>query len=801
MTTTTLAKRTTPSATPTTPMQAGTPVQAGVPALLPMLLATDLDGTFLAGSAGERQRLYRMVEAHPEIQLVWVTGRGLEAVLPLLADPALPRPDYVVCDVGATVVRTHNMQPVQPLQWEIESRWPGERAVAQAMSAFDGLVRQDVPQQRRCSYYCDPAHLATLRPDIEAAAHALDCEVLYSADRYLDILPRGTDKGRTLEALTRHLEVDRARVLVAGDTLNDLSMYTAGFQGVCVGASEPSLLDATSGLEHVFHAQAPGCGGILQAITHFALLDPSQVTRYAVAPSVPGQAGLVMVYHRLPYEEHVVDGEPVRRTHSSPNGIIPSLLSFFGDGHPGSWVAWSTEEREGVPFERHTGVDAERYPNLTAARVQLTRHEVDVFYKRFSKEAFWPVINTFWERARFDEGDWQVFRRVNQRFAEAAAEEAGPGATVWIHDYNLWMVPATLRELRPDLRIAFFHHTHFPSGDVFNIIPWRREILASLLACDYIGFQVPRHVENFVDAVRGAMPVEVTARTACAPRYLTYGCAVGVDTMATELRTDNRRVGLGAHPIGTDVSRIRECLQTPQVQEDIATIRAEIGVRKLVLAIERLDYSKGILEKLLAFERLLTENPQLRGEVTLVMVCVPAAKEMTIYRALQTQIDQAVGRINGHHSSLDWTPIRFFSRPLPFADVVAYYTAADVMWITPLRDGMNLVAKEFVAAHGLHGSSGVLVLSEFAGAAAEMKGALLTNPHDPVDLTNTLLQALTMTPHECEGRQRNLFEIVSHYDLARWGSDFLDAVAARGEATTLPPIAMDGDNAPREALH
>jgi trehalose-6-phosphate synthase len=253
---------------------------------------------------------------------------------------------------------------------------------------------------------------------------------------------------------------------------------------------------------------------------------------------------------------------------------------------------------------------------------------------------------------------------------------------------------------------------------------------------------------------------------------------MGVETMVTEMQVGERTVRLGAHPVGTDVGRTRECLALPHVRENIAKIRAEIGERKLVLSVERLDYGKGILEKLLAFERLFETEPELQGKVTLVMVCVPAAKEMTIYRALQTQIDQTVGRINGRYSRLDWTPVRFFARALPFEEVVAHYAAADVMWITPLRDGLNLVAKEFIAAQGVCGGDGVLVLSEFAGAAAELKGALLTNPHDPNDLVKILVQALTMTAEEREGRQRNLFEIVSYYDLARWGRDFLDAVAA-----------------------
>jgi trehalose-6-phosphate synthase len=216
------------------------------------------------------------------------------------------------------------------------------------------------------------------------------------------------------------------------------------------------------------------------------------------------------------------------------------------------------------------------------------------------------------------------------------------------------------------------------------------------------------------------------------------------------------------------------------VATDIARIRDEIGQRKLVLSIERLDYTKGILQKLHAFERLLDDSPELQGRVTLVMVCVPAAKEMTVYRPLQQQIEQAVGRINGRLSRLDWTPVRFFSRVLPFASVVAHYAAADVMWITPLRDGLNLVAKEFVAVQGLNEGDGVLVLSEFAGAAAELKGAVLTNPHDPADLVRSLNQALAMTPPEREDRQRRLYDIVRHHDLSRWGREFL--AAAQGDS-------------------
>lgn len=742
-----------------------------------MLLATDLDGTFLAGDDEARRTLYRLIRRHPGIQLAYVTGRGLESVLPLLADPALPKPDYIICDVGATVVDGASRRAVQPLQAQIENSWPGEHSVREQLAGIPGLIHQDVPQERRCSYFCEPG---AVTESLRERAERIGCDLLFSAGRYLDVLPRGVNKGSTLRALVEHLGFSSSKVLVAGDTLNDLSMYQQGFKGVCVGDSEPALLEATRGLSTVMHATRPGCGGILEALTHFGFLGEQGVAAETVVGPRHGKAELVMLYHRLPYEEiPQPDGSVKRQRPRSPNGIIPTLLSFFGKGQPGAWVAWSVQE-PGETFQTHTDVDPERYPDLTSVRVPLSNKQVDIFYKSFSKEAFWPTLHTFWERARFREDHWQVYLEVNRRFAEAAAAEAAPGALVWIHDYNLWMVPAFLRELRTDVRIAFFHHTYFPSADVFNVLPWRRSIIGSLLQCDYIGFHIPRQTENFVDVVRGVAPVKVLSRSNCAPRFLTYGCAVGLEEMTTALEVHGRRIGLGAHPVGLDMARVQACLDDAAVRNRMEELRAALNGQRLILSVERLDYTKGIFEKLQAYEQLLMVQPELHGKITLVSVCVPAAREMSVYDELQVQIEGIVGRINGRFGRIGWTPVQFFFRYFDFEEIVAYYVMADVMWITPLRDGLNLVAKEYVAAQGLTGGRGVLVLSEFAGAAAELRGALLTNPHDVKNLSQVCYHALNLGRAEARSRLRLMFDIVRHHDLQRWGDDFLRA--ARGDS-------------------
>ncbi len=738
------------------------------------LLATDLDGTFLGGRQADRLALYRALRARDDVRLVFVTGRGVETVLPLLGDPLIPDPEFIIADVGATIVAAEGLRPVPEIQWPIDRAWVGADAVLDAVGHLEGLERQPVPQERRVSFYVtDDAMEAEVRRRVAG----LEVDVLRSADRYLDVLPRGVSKGSTLRHLVAHLGTPDAAVLVAGDTLNDLSLYETGFPGVVVGQAEPALVAATRDRATVHQASAAGAGGILEALR---LRTPGD--RFAASRRLPpsGDAQLVVVYHRLPFEERLEDGVVTRRAHTSPNGIIPTLLGCFEGGRPGSWVAWSTHHAPHATAPTHALVDEERFPNLVAAKVPLEPDDVERFYKKFSKEAFWPVIFSFVDRAQFRAADWEHFVGVNRRFAEAAAAEADEGALVWIHDYNLWMVPGFLRLIRPDVRIGFFHHTAFPAADVFNVIPWASQIIGSLAQCDHVGFHVPRYAANFLDALRSHVPTEVLEAEPCAPRFRVHGVALSIPRMPTRLRTGERELTLGAHPVGVNVRAVRAVLASPARRERVTAVAGRLRGTRMVLSVERLDYVKGPLQKLEAFERLLERHPGHRGAVSLVFVTTPPAPGMEIYDEVREAVDQAVGRINGRFGSIEWTPIHYLFRTLPFDEVVIQCAAADVAWITPLRDGLNLVAKEFVMAQGAVDGAGVLLLSEFAGAAVELHGALLTNPYDLEGMAEGLHQALTLPEEERRQRMRRLVEVVEGHDVDDWSRGFLEALAGHG---------------------
>ncbi|MBF9031168.1 glucosylglycerol-phosphate synthase [Rhodobacterales bacterium HKCCE3408] len=489
---------------------------------------------------------------------------------------------------------------------------------------------------------------------------------------------------------------------------------------------------------------------------------------------------LVIVYHRQPYEEvEDEDGRVKLKENTSPNGIVPTLKSFFGSVDHGAWVAWKLAEDTSNPgFEQVVEIE-DSYGKYSVSRLPLSAEQVKQFYHVTSKEAFWPILHAFKERYNYDPVDWPNFREVNWRFAEAAAAEAAKGALVWVHDYNLWLVPGYLRKLRPDLRIAFFHHTPFPSADMFNVLPWRKEIVESLLACDVVGFHIPRYAANFVSVARSLTEVEVVDRVRVSDDLISEGTALTERTVPTTLKYSDRVVTVSVAPVGVNVDYIEERATLSSTQDKAKNIRAELGDVKLLLSVGRTDYTKGGVEQLESVERILERRPDLRGRVRLMHVSVPANRNMTVYAQIQAEIEETAGRINGRFGSLEWQPITLISRAIPFDELVAYYRAADVAWITPLADGMNLVAKEFVASRV--DGDGVLVLSEFAGAAVELSSAVIANPFSNRSMDEAILAAIGMEEAERRARMAPLREAVQRYDIRAWGRSVNDGFEAIGQ--------------------
>ncbi len=477
------------------------------------------------------------------------------------------------------------------------------------------------------------------------------------------------------------------------------------------------------------------------------------------------QSSLVILYHREPYDEVRKGGKIVYQEKKKPNGIVPTLKSFFLNADQGTWIAWKqVTDRQRETFQETMSVgDGD---NCVVRRIPLSSDQVRDFYHITSKEAFWPILHSFPSQFTYDSANWENFKHINQMFADAACEEAADDALIWVHDYNLWLAPYFIRQKMPNARIAFFHHTPFPSADIFGILPWRQAIIDSLLCCDLLGFHIPRYVENFVSAAGSYCHLEVLERSEVDDAFTKLGSALSEREMTTKVQYGDRTIRLDAFPVGTNPELIASILQKPETVQRVERIQEEIGDCKLILSAGRVDYVKGTRELLLTYERLLERRPELHGKVLLLNVSVAAAEGMRVYRDYRQEIEQLAGKINGRFATLNWVPIRLFTKPFPFEEMVAYYRAAHVAFIPPLRDGLNLVAKEYIAAK--QGTGGALILSEFTGSAVELPDAILTNPHSFNSLDSSLDLALEMPLEEQQRRMKALFKAVSRYDVNQW---------------------------------
>jgi trehalose 6-phosphate synthase len=453
--------------------------------------------------------------------------------------------------------------------------------------------------------------------------------------------------------------------------------------------------------------------------------------------------GLIVVANRLPVAR--VRSRGGVRWERSPGGLVSALAPFL-ETTGGGWVGWpGFAGAVPAPF---TSEGLELHP------VELSKADVERFYAGFSNGTLWPLYHDAVRWPDFDRDWWQSYVDVNRRFARAAAELARDGRAVWVHDYQLQLVPGMIREEVPDARIGFFLHIPFPPVELFAQLPWRRQILEGLLGADVVGFQTRLGAANFLRA---------------AQRY------TRAQTFGTSLAIDGREVRVGSFPISIDVARYAEIAADEKTQERARELRSQVGEnRKILLGVDRLDYTKGIDRRLAAFEDLLERYEEALDEATFVQVAVPSREAVPDYASMRERIEQQVGRINGSYGEPLRTPVHYHYRNLPLDELVAWYVAADVMVVTPLRDGMNLVAKEYVTTRA--DDDGVLILSEFAGAAHEMPQALLVNPYDVEGLADAYEQAISMSPDEQRRRMGALRRTVQEHDVHAWARSFVQAL-------------------------
>jgi trehalose 6-phosphate synthase len=450
----------------------------------------------------------------------------------------------------------------------------------------------------------------------------------------------------------------------------------------------------------------------------------------------------VVVANRLPVDmETLPDGTTEWR--ASPGGLVTALAPMLR-GRGGAWVGWpGVADAEPEPFEED---------GLHLHPVALSAQDVEDYYEGFSNGTLWPLYHDVVAPPEYHRHWWQAYVKVNERFADAVAEVADEGATVWVQDYQLQLLPAALRERRPDLRIGFFLHIPFPPIELFVQLPWRKRIIEGLLGADLVGFHTLGGARNF-----RALASRLTDAT----------------TEKGELRYGRRTVKVGAFPISIDSRALDELARAPEVQDRAKAIRAELGdPEHLVLGVDRLDYTKGINVRLRAFEELLNEGRA--DDTVMIQIATPSRERVEHYQRLKADVEQAVGRINGEYSRVGHPVLHYLHQSLPRDQLAAFFAAADVMLVTPLRDGMNLVAKEYVASRPDLG--GVLVLSEFTGAATELKDALLINPHDIDGLKAAIVTAFDMPREESSKRMRSLRRQVLTHDVDRWAHSFLDAL-------------------------
>lgn len=471
-------------------------------------------------------------------------------------------------------------------------------------------------------------------------------------------------------------------------------------------------------------------------------------------------ARMLIVSNRLPITVRHNDGELV--VERSSGGLATGLKSVHETGG-GQWIGW--HGLAGNLSDAEQATLGARFETLRVVPITLSADELERYYEGYCNGVLWPLFHSFPSQLPLEGGDYALYERVNETFADAVVKHWQPGDLIWIHDYQLMRLPALLRLRLPSATIGFFLHIPFPPADTFRTLPAREALLEGLLAADLVGFHTAAYVRNFASSVLHVL-----------------GAGIDVNSIVYQGRVSN----VGVFPMGVDAKAYQTLAESNAVKDLVSTFTS--APLKLVMGIDRLDYTKGIPRRLLAFEKLLEAHPELRGAVRLVQVAVPSRSGVHAYAEFRAQVDGLIGRINGRFGTPNWSPVHYVYRNLSEQEVAALYRATDVMLVTAIRDGMNLVAKEFVAARS--DDDGVLVLSEFTGAAAELAEAVRVNPYDLEGSARAIYTALTMAEPERRTRMESLRKRVFAYDVHRWASTFVSTLEECAKHADHRPLAF-----------
>jgi trehalose 6-phosphate synthase/phosphatase len=461
---------------------------------------------------------------------------------------------------------------------------------------------------------------------------------------------------------------------------------------------------------------------------------------------------LIIVSNRLPITMKRTKGE--LSITQSVGGLATGLGSFY-QSRESVWVGWPGIASNLLSDEQCVQIKS-RLGERSCHPVFLTQRQIDNYYNGFCNRTIWPLFHYFPLYTQYKDSDWRAYFKVNTMFRDAVMEVATSEDTIWVQDYQLMLLPRLLRAELPQAKIGFFLHIPFPSSEIFRLLPWREELLHGLLGSDLIGFHTYDYVRHFLTSIR---------------RLLGFGQAMAGRLVVS---TGQRLVKVDAFPMGIDYERFSLAADSLETKREMERIRGQIGPRQIILSVDRMDYTKGLIQRLEAFDLFLSKFPKYRGKVTFVLKAIASRAGVTQYQELKSQLDELVGRVNGKYGSLEWMPVWYLFRFLPESMLIALYRLADVALLTPVRDGMNLIAKEFIATKT--DQNGVLILSELAGAAQELQEALIVNPNNLVQMANAIRSGLEMPKEEQQKRLVLMQSRMRNYNVVRWAEDFIEGL-------------------------